>query len=178
MPPSMSFSPAAFRSPRQNGNNGGARPVVRQSKIYRERESGNAMKGIFGQDHLAWKTDEQQGVFAGQGVYDAVQHDVTSPPSQSYATGAATMNNVPTQMEYPNPGSSATCDACYQVVNRYYHCLDCAEETGLLDLCSECCAAIYLKQGSPRALARAQMPAHPTHLYATHRMAHVVPPGT
>ena len=55
------------------------------------------------------------------------------------------------------------------------HCQDCLEETGLFDLCTECCAAIYLKQGTPRALAM-QPPSHPTHAHASHRMAHVAPP--
>ena len=80
----------------------------------------------------------------------------------------------PDDIEYPLPGSDASCDACGTVVNRYYHCLDCPEETGLFDLCSECCAAVYLKQGSPRAL-KVQPPSHPTHSYAQHRMVHVVP---
>ena len=66
------------------------------------------------------------------------------------------------------------CDACGSVVNRYYHCADCPEETGLFDVCTECCAALYLKQGSPRALSMG-MPDHPTHDYKNHRMVHITP---
>ena len=72
--------------------------------------------------------------------------------------------------EYPHPGSTASCDACGTVVNRYYHCVQCQEETGLFDLCAECCGAIYLKN----AVAR---PHHPTHDYVTHQMQHVAPPS-
>ena len=82
------------------------------------------------------------------------------------------------EVEYPNPGCVASCDACGEVVNRFYHCADCPETTGLFDLCSECCAAVYLKQGTPHAMARAkQLPAHPTHSFASHRMVQIVPPG-
>lgn len=55
----------------ENGNRLGERPVVRQSKIYRQNESGNSMKAALGHDDLKWETDHLQGVFAGQGVYDA-----------------------------------------------------------------------------------------------------------
>merc|ERR1719378_1465106 len=99
----MSFA-QGFRSPRtssnasiENGNKLGSRPVVRQSKLYRERESGNAMKGLFGQDHLSWKTEVQEGVFSGQGVYDAAAD--TSEPRAELAplqTGA-----VCEEIEYP-----------------------------------------------------------------------------
>lgn len=48
------------------GNN---RSVVRQSRKFRENESGNAMKSLLGSDHLAWDTVNKQGVFAGQRAY-------------------------------------------------------------------------------------------------------------
>jgi hypothetical protein len=195
MPPTMSFSPAAFRSPRsgiESGNSLGCRPVVRQSKLYREKESGNTMKGIFGQDHLSWKTNEQQGAFAGHGVFDAASGSTShAGPAQPQATGAAPATamehaayppaamagSVSGEVEYPLPGSVASCDACGEVVNRFYHCEDCCEATGLFDLCVECCAATYLNQGTPRALAHAaQLPSHPTHKFATHRMVHITPP--
>lgn len=150
------------------GNALGARPVVRQSKIYRTNESGNAMKGIFGQDHLAWDVDQQQGVFQGQGVFDAAE-----------VPRAVTMQPPASAVEYPNPGSEGACDACGEVVTRFYHCTDCPERTGLFDLCTECCAAIYLKKGTPSAMAKSGgPPAHPTHNYQTHRMIHVAPPGS
>ena len=186
MPVTMSFnSPGRgfHSSPRQplsgieSGNSLSNKPVVRQSKLYREKESGNAMKALFGQDHLSWKTDEQEGVFAGQGVYDAKTHTETEG-----ATGTAPLVfggeqqvcGEADEIEYPFPGSVASCDACGSVVNRYYHCADCPEETGLFDVCTECCAALYLKQGSPRALSMG-MPDHPTHDYKNHRMVHITP---
>ena len=160
----------------ETGNRLGVRPVVRQSKLYRTNESGNAMKSLFGQDHLAWKTDAQEGVFAGQGVYDALTASTSSPQQQQ--AEAPTGGTAPWQqeqeqcqeIEYPNPGCVASCDACGAVVDRFYHCLDCQESVGgLFDLCTTCCASVYLK-GTSAA------PQHPTHLYASHRMAHITPP--
>jgi len=173
MPVGMQMS-SGYRSPRL-GNGGiginnkvAERPVVRQSKLYREKESGNAMKGIFGQENLQWNTEQQQGVFSGQGVFDAASQSVTS----SYEAAVPNGGMPSGEAEYPNPGSVAACDACGEVVSRYYHCANCVEQTGLFDLCTTCCAGIYLKSGmSPRV----QMPMHPTHDYATHQMVHVAP---
>lgn len=75
---------------------------------------------------------------------------------------------APEEIEYPLPGSVASCDSCGAVVDRYYHCADCREETGpLFDLCVRCCGVIYLQGGQ-------KLP-HPTHNYGTHQMQHVVP---
>lgn len=52
------------------GNVLGDRPCVRQSKLYREHVGGNAMKELLGQDQLKWKTDAQEGVYAGKAVFD------------------------------------------------------------------------------------------------------------
>lgn len=82
------------------------------------------------------------------------------------------------EVEYPLPGSSASCDICGEVVTRFYHCSDCREETGLFDLCTMCCAAAYLQQGPPHLLAKVRSFAHPTHVYATHSMVHVTPTGS
>ena len=75
----------------ENGNRLGERPVVRQSKIYRQNESGNAMKAALGHDELKWEIDALQGVFAGQGVYDAESNSVivkanTQPPHATKPT--------------------------------------------------------------------------------------------
>ena len=63
----------------------------------------------------------------------------------------------PGEVEYPLPGSVASCDGCGEVVQRYYHCSDCAEATGLFDLCVRCCGAFYLKSGPALKID------HPTH---------------
>eukprot|EP00971_Amphidinium_carterae_P341352 6480113-Amphidinium_carterae.1 len=45
-------------APSQNvGNVLGIRPCVRQTELYRQHESGNAMKEIFGQSHLEWRSE-------------------------------------------------------------------------------------------------------------------------
>ena len=235
MPPGMSMSPN-YRGPAggqsiEVGNRLGTRPVVRQSQFYRTNESGNQMKDVLGHSHLSWDTQQQQGVFAGQAVYDAsagaynagqyaAGRQSSSPPMQS-RKGAGTQQapwdtaaqltqpfgqpqlSSPSQslpfvqqtpfhpsmpklspsqpmapsngiifggggaaaadaneVEYPWPGSVASCDACGEVVNRYYHCTDCQEETGLFDLCVRC----WMQRIS-----------HPTHVYETHAMTHVTP---
>lgn len=77
----------------ENGNVLGTRPVVRQSRLYREKESGNAMKAAMGHDSLQWDTEALQGVFQGQHVYDAETDAVHSrrhaPPASTHADAAA-----------------------------------------------------------------------------------------
>ena len=214
----------------ETGNRLGNRPTVRQSKIYRTNESGNAMKGLLGQSNLAWETDQQQGVFSGHAVYDGEsgtyqggaslpqhqyqQQQAFPPPQQQQqqwqyqpppqqpqhqrppqappaakkkvafggpgagggdcagcsSGGGFGGGGAPTgEAEYPLPGSVASCDACGSTVDRYYHCADCIEATGLFDLCVRCCGAIYLQGGAMRI-------DHPTHDYQTHRMQHITPP--
>lgn len=96
----------------ENGNRLGERPVVRQSKLYRQNESGNAMKAALGHDELKWETDALQGVFAGQGLYDAESNSVifkakTQPPH-------ATMPTPHPKSQSPslaaNSGGAATAD--------------------------------------------------------------------
>ena len=52
------------------GNVLGDRSSVRQSKLYRQYESGNDVKDILGTGHLQWKTDKKEGVYDGHTVYD------------------------------------------------------------------------------------------------------------
>ena len=72
----------------ENGNTLGQRPVVRQSKLYRKNESGNAMKAAMGYDDLQWDTEALEGVFAGQGLYDA-EHEKVVVSGTSSRDGAA-----------------------------------------------------------------------------------------
>ena len=39
------------------------RPAVRQSRLFRERESGNTMKNLLGQSHLNWDVTRTQGAW-------------------------------------------------------------------------------------------------------------------
>ena len=43
----------------------------------------------------------------------------------------------PDDIEYPLPGSDASCDSCGQVVDKYYHCVQCGVIKGF-DLCEQC----------------------------------------
>lgn len=52
------------------GNHIGDRSCVRQSKLYRQYESGNAVKDLLGSSHMKWDVNKKQGAYAGQKVYD------------------------------------------------------------------------------------------------------------
>ena len=80
------------------GNQLGDRPCVRQSRLYREHVGGNAMKGLLGQDSLAWDTNNQQGAYAGRKVYD---HNVDGPQTnQANGTSApAQAHGHPSQQQ-------------------------------------------------------------------------------
>ncbi|KAJ1485726.1 hypothetical protein T484DRAFT_1792436 [Baffinella frigidus] len=51
------------------GNHIGTRSCVRQSKLYRQYESGNSMKDLMGHSSLAWNPNKKEGAYAGA-VYD------------------------------------------------------------------------------------------------------------
>ena len=51
------------------GNVLGDRSSVRQSKLYRQYESGNDVKGILGTENLQWRTDKKEGVYDGHDLY-------------------------------------------------------------------------------------------------------------
>jgi hypothetical protein len=178
----------------ETGNKLGARPVIRQSQVYRETMSGNAVKDLMGQSSILWSTQEQEGVFRGMavhkmeadlpGIYQASRgesgesahgqgwrrklapHTLQCEPSTDYVMDT-----------YPNPGCRATCDGCGSVVTSFLHCADCCE-SNLFDLCERCYVGLYEQRGAPLDLARLRkVPrAHPIHNMAEHRMVPVKPP--
>lgn len=79
------------------GNILGDRPCVRQSKLYRERDGGNAMKDLLGQTDLKWQTDRCQGVYAGQRVHDPLSDRPANPPVVVAQKPAAVANPPPQQ---------------------------------------------------------------------------------
>jgi hypothetical protein len=52
------------------GNTLGNRSCIRQSRLFREYESGNKVKDILGLSNLTWKTDVNEGVFRNKPTYD------------------------------------------------------------------------------------------------------------
>lgn len=55
------------RSGSQNvGNHIGTKSTVRQSKLFRMYESGNATKAILGQQNLQWNVNEKEGAYNGR----------------------------------------------------------------------------------------------------------------
>ena len=62
------------------GNSLGDRSSVRQSKLFRQHESGNTMKGLLGTSHLSWRTDQTEGAYAGKAAFDHMNPDHYSPP--------------------------------------------------------------------------------------------------
>ena len=73
----------------ENGNRLGTRPVVRQSALYRQNESGNTMKALLGHDDLAWETEQQEGVFKGRPVYQAASNRFSTPTRAESSRGAS-----------------------------------------------------------------------------------------
>ena len=53
------------------GNVLGDRACVRQSKLFRQYESGNAVKGLLGTPNLQWDVNKKEGAYQGHGVWDA-----------------------------------------------------------------------------------------------------------
>jgi len=66
----------------------GSKPCVRQSRLYRERESGNAMKEAMGFG-TKWDTDRLEGAYAGMNAYDA-----NSPGRQGESRGYTGAHNT------------------------------------------------------------------------------------
>jgi len=52
------------------GNTLGSRSCVRQSKLYRQYESGNNVKDILGTPNLRWNTSKKEGAYDGHAIYD------------------------------------------------------------------------------------------------------------
>jgi hypothetical protein len=52
------------------GNSLGTRPIIRQSKYFRQHESGNATKQLLGMSHLAWDVNQCEGAFKGHRTHD------------------------------------------------------------------------------------------------------------
>jgi hypothetical protein len=59
----------------ERGNVLGDRSSVRQSRYFRQYESGNAVKSILGTDNLRWDVDRKEGVFQGHAVYDGSRQE-------------------------------------------------------------------------------------------------------
>lgn len=55
------------------GNTLGDRSCVRQSKLYRMYESGNSVKSILGTSNLCWNTEQKEGAYQGQQIYDHIK---------------------------------------------------------------------------------------------------------
>lgn len=190
MPPRFRMTSTATGSI-ETGNKLGARPVIRQSAIYRETMSGNAVKGLMGHTDILWDTERQEGCFRGMPVHTLAAAEC--PGKYQAARGAAgetidlsqRVQNAPHTLQalpapadtYPNPGSQATCDGCGAVTYDFFHCSECAEPA-LFDLCPRCFRGLYEHRGAPMDLARLRrVPAqHPQHDFSLHQMAHVVRP--
>ena len=85
----------------ERGNALGDRSSVRQSRLFRQYESGNAVKSILGTDNLRWDTNQKQGVFAGHSVYDDKAQDYAPvPPPQQYAQPQQQYAQAQPQQQY------------------------------------------------------------------------------
>ena len=60
-----------FNQNQNLGNTLGANSCIRQSKLFRRDNSGNAMKELLGSVGTKWDVNKNEGAFKGQQVYDA-----------------------------------------------------------------------------------------------------------
>ena len=71
------------------GNSLGDRSSVRQSRLYRQYESGNDVKGLLGTGHLQWRLDQTEGAYKGKKTFDHKQpSSSTSSPSKQAEAAA------------------------------------------------------------------------------------------
>lgn len=91
------------------GNHIGDRSCVRQSKLYRRYESGNAVKELLGTGHLKWNENKKEGAYKGQKVYDHTTADHGSAfwrPDKSGNVARSNMNHLaPASKAGPTPHS-------------------------------------------------------------------------
>ena len=69
------------------GNSLGTRSCVRQSKLFRQYESGNDVKGLLGQAAIQWDVNRKQGAYDGAPVYDAARNAPTFVANESSVGG-------------------------------------------------------------------------------------------
>ena len=136
-----------FKAPGGPGQAAGASSSncskAQANKFYNNHNSGSQMKDIFGNDENSNAQQQQQqqqqrpAAFGGGVAFGSDQLNFGF--QQQYTDSYRQQQEQ--EIEYPNPGSSASCDGCGTVVERFYHCMNCPEETGLFDLCASCWCA-------------------------------------
>lgn len=127
---SHSHDPSA---PTQNSGNAlGARPSVRHTRNFREKESGNAMKAILGTPHLAWDTDPRasslhagpdkrpgrahSGARGDAAPRRSVAHESYGAPGPHWGFGAGAGRGHSTSSagaDYPGAAAGGTADGGY-----------------------------------------------------------------
>mmetsp|Transcript_81078 Transcript_81078/g.161184 ORF Transcript_81078/g.161184 Transcript_81078/m.161184 type:complete len:191 (-) Transcript_81078:102-674(-) len=190
MPPRMRMMSTPTSSI-ETGNKLGQRPVIRQSQIYRETMSGNAVKSLLGHDDIVWDTERQEGVFRGMSVHKL---DSGLPGTYQAARGEAgetlfmggrgPVKQVPHTLlgttvpdTYPAPGCQAMCDGCGTVTSTFMHCRDCTEPHPF-DMCMRCHEGLVQHRGRPLDLLnlRRVLKANPMHDVTKHSMVRVCAP--
>merc|ERR1711871_631593 len=92
----------------ERGNSlGSSKTVTRQSRLYRQNESGNQLKALWGQEHLCWDVNKKQGVFEGHGVHD----ERTNADTVGFGIKLQTSTNSMTGKENSNVSSSSAAAA-------------------------------------------------------------------
>ena len=79
------------------GNSLGDRSSVRQSRLYRQYESGNDVKGLLGTGHLQWRLDQTEGAYKGKKTFDH-NHVSSSSSSSSPSKQAEAAARLKAQM--------------------------------------------------------------------------------
>jgi hypothetical protein len=92
------------------GNIIGDRPCVRQSKLFREHDGGNAMKDLMGQGQLKWDTNKCEGAYSGNKVYDHNNKSHTETVSNQPMARKGSLQQAPAQAQpgQQQPQATAT----------------------------------------------------------------------
>ena len=78
------------------GNMLGGRACIRQTKFFRQYESGNDVKALIGgPGHLQWDTNKKEGAYAGQPVWDHDQEPINRSQNRqaSYETTSSDLGH-------------------------------------------------------------------------------------
>ena len=80
------------------GNVVGDRPCVRQSRLFRQHDSGNAMKDLMGTG-VKWDVNQQQGAYQGKTVYDHNAPDNRAPTNNNHGPSKPQQQQQPQQYQ-------------------------------------------------------------------------------
>jgi hypothetical protein len=121
-------------------------------------------------------SSDEIGIFGRKLPPAAAAPQQKRPPTASTAVPSRSRSQEDATPSIPAQGTATQCACCARTIRRFYHCVDCPPSQPF-DICTPCCASLYLP---PDRLPPGMDPprlTHPAHDMSTHRMVQIVPPG-